>query len=31
MQSTVTLESEAIPVLKSCLELRRKGLELNLR
>ena len=31
MQATVTLESEAIPVVKSCLELRRKGLELSLR
>jgi hypothetical protein len=31
MNTSITLQSEAVPIVKSSLELKRKALELNLR
>ena len=31
METTMTVQSEAVPVIKSCLDMKRKALEHNLR
>ena len=31
METTLTMQSEAVPVIKSCLDMKRKALEHNLR